>query len=47
MDDVYVVGGLIDRPVTKNHTLSYAERTGMRTARLPIRALLLPAAQPS
>ena len=36
-NDVYVVGGLIDRSVMKNHTLELAARVGVRAARLPIR----------
>ncbi len=35
-DLVYVIGGLVDETVTKNITLSSAQKLGLRTARLPI-----------
>ena len=36
-NDVYVVGGLIDRTVIKNHTLNLARDAGVRVARLPLK----------
>ena len=36
-NDVYVVGGLIDKSVIKNHTCNLAHTAGTRSARLPLK----------